>query len=189
VLDEQFADNGRGWPNDPDSTAWLGGTGGYRLFARRPGQFVAVGAPAPQTAGTLRDVVIEATFRKLDGPSGGGYGVIVRDQGPGPRDGLSQDGRYYVLEVGDRGEFGVWRRERDRWIDLVPWTPHPAIRPGGAANDLVVQATGAELTLLVNGTQVARVVDTALATGGVGVFAGGDLNEVALERYVLRVPA
>jgi hypothetical protein len=83
---------------------------------------------------------------------------------------------------------GAWRRERDRWIDLMPWTRSEAVHPGGAVNELMVRATGPELTFLVNGIQVASLVDRALAEGGVGVFVGGDLNEVALERFVVQVP-
>jgi len=64
--------------------------------------------------GQLRDVLVTATFHKADGPPGGGYGIIVRDQGPGSRDGLNQGGHYYVLEVGDSGEVGIWRRDEDQ---------------------------------------------------------------------------
>ncbi|MGH2354531.1 MAG: hypothetical protein ACRDJN_23230 [Chloroflexota bacterium] len=184
VLDERFADNHRGWPNDPRSTAWLAG-GGYRLYARHAGQFVAVGAPIAEP---LRDVVVTATFRKVGGPSGGGYGVIVRDQGDRPLDGLNQIGRYYVLEVGDRGEFGIWRREGDRWLELVPWMPEAAVRAGGATNELQVVARGLQLLFVVNGTQVASHTDGALRQGAVGVFTSGEANDVLLERFVVRAP-
>jgi hypothetical protein len=184
LLDERFTGNQRNWPNNPQSTAWFS-EDGYRLLARQPGQFVAIGAPI---ADPLRDVVVTASFRKVGGPSGGGYGVIVRDQGPGPRDGVNQGGRYYVFEVGDRGELGVWRREQQRWIDLVPWTRSEAVRPGGAANDLTVQAIGEHLTFLVNGVQVVSLVDSAFAGGAVGIFVGGDQNDVLVDRFVIRVP-
>jgi LPXTG-site transpeptidase (sortase) family protein len=176
-------DGSRRWPHDPASTAWHAGDG-YRLFARRPGQFVALTAPV---AAPLRDVAVTAAFRKVGGPPGGGYGLLVRDQGPGPRDGSSQDGRFYVFEAGDRGEVGVWRREDDRWVDLLPWTPSDAVRPGDAANELTVQAVGQRVTFLVNGSVVASLTDPLWADGAVGVFVGGDLNEVVLDRFVLQV--
>jgi len=181
ILDEHFATNERRWPDDPQSTAWLA-DGVYRLFARRPGDFVAIGVPG---IWPLRDVAASATFRKVGGPPGGGYGLIVRDQGPGPRDGVNQGGRFYVLEVGDRGEFGIWRREIDRWIDIVPWTHSEAVHPGHEANELEVLALGSRLSLAVNGTRVALREDPALDVGTVGIFVGGDLNEVALERLHL----
>jgi hypothetical protein len=136
----------------------------------------------------MRDVAATAAFRKVGGPPGGGYGLIVRDQDPGRRDGVNQHGRFYVFEAGDRGEVGVWRREDDRWVDLLPWTPSAAVRPGGAANELTVQAAGQRVTFLVNGSVVASLADPLWADGAVGVFVGGDLNEVVLDRFVLQVP-
>jgi LPXTG-site transpeptidase (sortase) family protein len=185
VLDESFADNRMGWPDDPQSTAWLA-NGMYRLFARDPKRFVAIGAPLVTP---VQDVVVTATFRKTGGPPGGGYGLIVRDQSPTWHEGVNQGGRYDVIEVGDRGQIGMWRREEDRWTELMPWTPSAAVHPGGESNDLEVWAVGQRLALFVNGVQVASRLDGNLPTGGVGLFVGGDFNEVALERLVVRAPA
>jgi hypothetical protein len=182
VLEERFADNARGWPSDPKSTAWLA-DGAYRLAARQPGRFVAV---APSTSASAGDVVVTGTFRKTGGPAGGGYGLMVRDQGTGPRDGVDQGGRYYVFEAGDKGEIGAWRREGDRWVDLVPWTRSEAVHPAAARNELELRANGARLTFLVNGTQVASIEDATLPAGRVGVFVGGDGNEVVLERFAVQ---
>jgi hypothetical protein len=179
LLDEHFADNSRGWVNDPEGTAWLAG-GAYHLATRQAGQFVALGVPLPEL---LRDVTVNATFHKLSGPDGGGLGIIVRDQGPGPRDGASQTGRYYVLEVGDRQEVGIWRRETDRWVDLVPWQHADMVRPGTATNAISVRASGEQLSLVVNGAEAARASDSALDAGRVGIFVGGDQNQVLLESY------
>jgi len=184
ILDERFTDNQRGWPSNPQSVAWFA-DGAYRILARQPGRFVAIGAPG---AGSLGDVVVSGTFRKLGGPPGGGYGLIVRDQGPGPRDGINQGGRYYVLEAGDRGEFGIWRREADHWVDLIPWTPTDAIRPGSAPNELAVAALGPSLSFTINGQQVASVTDPVLAQGSVGLFVGGDGNDVRVERFIVAQP-
>src|SRR5438552_4090103 len=85
----------------PDPVRPERGSGGYLLTARQPGQFVALGVPLTEA---LRDVVVSASFHKVAGPAGGGFGLIVRDQGPDARDGQSQAGRYYVFEVGDKGE-------------------------------------------------------------------------------------
>lgn len=184
LFDERFADNRRQWPNNPQATAWFA-EGAYHLFVRRPSRFVAV-API---AVPFRDVVVTGMFRKIGGPPGGGFGLILRDEGPGPRDGINQDGRFYVFEAGDRGEVGIWRRDGDRWIDLLPWTRSDAVRPGGAANELTARAAGETLSFLVNGTQVATLQDSGLRQGGVGVFVGGDLNEVVLEQFTVHVPS
>ena len=185
ILEETFADNRMLWPDEPRSTAWLAWPG-YRLAPREPGKFVAVAAPVPAP---LVDVLVTATFRKLGGPSGGGYGLILRDQHVSAGDGVSQQGRFYVLEVGDRGEVGIWRRDEDRFVDLVPWTASEAVRPGTEINVLEAWATGDRLTLMVNGVQVASTVDATFANGGVGLFAGGDGNSVQVEHFSVRVPA
>ena len=147
---------------------------------------MAIGAPG---VGPLRDVVVTGTFRKVGGPPGGGYGLIVRDQAPGLRDGRNQAGSFYVLEASDRGEIGVWRREGDRWLELLPWTPSEAVRPGQAPNELTVRLTGPRFLFLVNGVQVWSGLDDGLpAEGAVGVFVGGDLNDVVLEHVAIEVP-
>jgi hypothetical protein len=168
-----------GWPHSRNGNAWFE-DGTYRLSAHQPGAFVAIRAPL---GSKMSDVRVSATFRKLGGPPGGGFGLIVRDQGTGGGDGIDQRGRFYVLEVGDKGEIGVWRRDDDRWIDLVAWTPSSAVRPGNAENVVVAHAIGTRLTLLVNDVQVAEVEDAALADGAVGMFTGGDSNVVAVSRF------
>jgi len=185
ILDERFTDTQRRWPDNPRGTAWLADAS-YHLSPREPGRFVAISAPIPDTFG---DVDVTATFRKTGGPPGGGYGLVLRDQGPGRQDGLAQSGRFFVFEVGDRGELGVWLREGDRWVDLIPWTPSAVVRPGTAQNQVRVTATGEELNFFVNGMLVATGVDTLLRQGTVGVFVGGDLNEVTLERLTVQAPA
>ena len=107
-------------------------------------------------------------MRKTGGPPGGGYGMIVRNQSPEALDGINQDFDAYVAEAGDLGEFGVWRREGDHWIDLVPWTRSQAVRQGGSPNDLTVKLAGSQLLLTINGIEVARVDDDVLAHGGRG---------------------
>jgi hypothetical protein len=174
------ADN---WMENPPIAGWSDGA--YRLQAHQPTQFVAISVPLIQVTS---DVVVSATFRKTGGPPGGGYGVIVRDQGPLPRDGLNQDMNAYVLEAGDLGEFGVWRRVGDHWVDLVPWTRSSNVRPGGSPNDLLVRAIGDSLTFTINGARVASVQDDALTSGAVGVFVGGDYNEVALDHFAVQLP-
>jgi len=168
-----------GWTNDSLGTAWFG-PDGYRLFAREAGRFVATSVPLGRT---VQDVTVSAAFRKMGGPPGGGYGLILRDQSPpSERDGRNQSGRYLVFEVGDRGDIGVWQREETRWIDVVPWQRSDAVQLDRAANALTVSAHGSNLQFHVNGTTVADLTYDNLPTaGGVGIFVGGDLNEVALE--------
>jgi hypothetical protein len=184
VFDERFSTNDANWPNDPQGVATLN-NGVYRIVTRQAGHFVAIGAPITNVPA---DVLVNATFRKLGGPSGGGYGIIVRDQDQKGLDGRAQDGHYYVLEAGDKGEIGMWRRDGDHWVDLLPWQRSDAVKTGSASNDLSVRAVGNTLTLLVNGTQVATRTDATLTAGRAGVFVGGDGNQVAISSFSIQTP-
>jgi hypothetical protein len=170
-----------GWPNNRQGAAWFDNDG-YHLAARTPGRFVAIGV-LPGV--NLRGVMVTATFHKIAGPPGGGYGVIVGDQGPTPRDGANQDGRYLVFEVGDRGEVGVWRRDQDQWRGVVEWTPSAAVSAGLGENTLAVRASSGSVAFGVNGTDIPLHLDTQPIAGGVGVFLGGDANEAVLSRLTV----
>jgi len=183
-MDERFV---RTWPDDQRGSAWFTADG-YRLFASQPGEFVAVRAPL---ADVPRELIVSGTFRKLGGPPGGGYGLILADQGSSAGDGRDQSGQFVVAAVGDRGEVGIWRRDGQRWIDLVAWTPSGAVHPDTVANDLTVQLLGGRLTFEVNGQQVADVASgdaPGLRPGSVGIFTGGDLNEVVVSRFRVQAP-
>jgi len=184
LLDERFIEAPHGWPHDPGATAWFSG-GTYRLFVRGPEPGVVIDAPVEEM---LDDVLVTATFRKASGPVSGGYGVIVRNIATSAEDGARTMGRYFLFQADDRGEVGIWRRDEQRWVDLVPWTPSTAVRPGDGANELTVRAMGPRLTFLVNGTQVAEVEDPAPSRGRVGIFAGGLQNEVIVERVSIQLP-
>ena len=58
----------------------------------------------------------------------------------------------------------------------------------GSPNDLAVRAIGTRFTFTINGTRVAAVEDSVLTAGGVGVFVGGDFNEVALDHFTVELP-
>jgi hypothetical protein len=143
-------------------------------------------ATAVPLAHTVQDVVVSATFHKAGGPSGGGYGVILRDQGPASeRDGRNQSGEYLVFEVGDRGDIGVWQCDQTHWIDIVPWQHSNSAHPDRAPNSILVTARGTNLQFQVNGDTVANLNydgSKVPTSGGVGIFVGGDLNDVTLER-------
>jgi hypothetical protein len=185
VLDERFRSPSDFWPDDPSGPAWFG-IGGYHLATREPGLFVAVAAPLP---GLVEDVVATATFVKNSGPQGGGYGVILRDQGTSPLDAQTQDGRFLLFEVGDRGEVSIWQRDGARWTAVMPWRHSDAVRPGQAENELKAIGHEDQVSFVVNGQQVAGLIYTGLPTrGGVGLFLGGDLNEVTVSRLTVQVP-
>ena len=181
IVDEHFDGGASGWPNDPQAGARLVPVG-YRLTPQLDNQVLVIGAPVESA---LRDVLVAATFRKLGEASGGVFGLVLRDCGPGPRDGRNQAGRYYVAQVDDRGEVGIWRREQEGWLELFPWTASAVLRPAPATNDVSFEIVGGRLTFLVNGTPAASAHDTVLDHGGVGLIVAGVGNDVLVERFVV----
>lgn len=47
----------------------------------------------------------------------------------------------------------------------------------------MARANGGRLTVLINGTEVADVWDSALREGSAGIFLGGDFNEAVMQRF------
>ena len=184
AMDQTFTDGPKDWLNKPGETAWYA-DGAYHLEPRHPGRFVALDAPL---TAVFHDSLIAARFHKTGGPPGGGYGIIVADQGPEAHDGVFQGGQFLVFEVGDMGTVGAWARDDDHWVDLLAWTPSSAVQAGSAANDLTVKDDGQQLTFSVNGTQVVQV-GADLPAGRVGVFVGGDGNQVVLDHFVAQSAA
>jgi hypothetical protein len=168
--------DGFAWPNQPQGVAWFG-SDGYHLAARKPAQFVGIGVLPGQE---LTSVLVTATFHKVGGPPGGGYGLILGDQGPGPRDGANQSGSFVVFEVGDKGEVGVWRRDQDQWRDILGWTPSAAVRAAAGENLLVVRVADGRVSFSVNGADIPAQASAQPISGRVGVFLGGDANEAVL---------
>jgi hypothetical protein len=158
---------------------------GYHLRARTPGRFVALSVAQTSATG---DVTTQLRYRKVAGPPGGGVGIILRDQATEPRTGADQTGRFYVLEVSDTGNVGIWRRDGDNWVDLVPWTASSAVQPAAAGNLLEARAEGSRLTLRVNGVEAAAATDATLGPGAVGIFLGGDDNEAVLDQLTVQTP-
>jgi hypothetical protein len=181
LLETSFTNAIDAWRVNPPFVTWS--SGAYRLASRTPGRFVAVSAPLQAPVG---DVEVSANFRKTAGPPGGGYGLIIRDQEPAAQEGANQVGHYYVFEVSDNGDIGGWRRDGDRWVEMLSWTHSDAVHTGTSANELAVRAVGNKLAFAVNGTEVTTQTDATLSSGGVGLFAGGDLNEVAVDRFTVR---
>lgn len=184
-IDEWFMNNTRNWPSDPNGTAWIA-DGAYNLATRKAAQFVAVGIPG---SSDLQDATVTANFRKTAGPAGGGYGIVLRAQDASALDGSTQTGRFYVFEAGDEGEFGVWLRDNDKWVDIVPWTSSKSVNTDTASNELSVTANGDQLSFSINGVVVTKQTDTQLQHGAAGIFIGGDGNQVKLEHLSVTAPS
>lgn len=111
------------------------------------------------------DVDVEADVRWVSGSRDGHFGLLCRYR---PEDSfyyfaITDDGYYAILRVSE----GV-----SEVISGDGFLPSPAIRTGGEANVLRAVCQGEQLTMFVNGEEVASVTDTAFLKGDVGLAVG-----------------
>jgi len=120
----------------------------------------------PADSAVSGSYTVRATLRKLAGRRREGYGILFGGRALG-----TDEARYsYVMIRGD-GAVLVKQRDGDATPVVRDWTPHSAVRPddadGHAENVLEVRVTPRDVTVLVNGSSVATVPATGLATAGV----------------------
>lgn len=136
--------------------------GAYRLRVAAPEGFFWT------TAGrSFGDGVYEVEATHAAGPADNGFGLIFRADPAG--------GTFYLFEIGSDGYVWIGRCDDGcaRLTTLVGegWFYSDAVRRGvGVANRLRVEATGPDLAFFVNGVEVGRAQDAALAEGDVGLF-------------------
>lgn len=136
--------------------------GVYRLRVTAPEGFFWTSAGR-----TFGDGVYEVEVTHATGPQDNGFGLLFRAD--------SAAGAYYAFEISSDGYVWIGRCNDGcaQMITLVGegWTFSDAVHRGtGAANRLRVEASGSDLAFYVNGVEVGRVQDAALAEGDVGLF-------------------
>ena len=124
-------------------------------------------------AGLVRDLALQADvlceFRPQLAANGfERVGIFVRDQAAGAFDGtLSQQGACYALTWDSHdGRVRCLKAQGGVLTDLLPT---PRLLPGTAWRRLRLEARGDELTFLVDGERLLRVVDTAHRDGEFGI--------------------
>lgn len=115
------------------------------------------------------DVVIDAQVRQVSGPNNNAYGLICRYQ---------DASNFYLFLISGDGFYAIGRYSSEaQQISYLTGEPpehylaSPFINQGAAANNLTVRCVGSELTLIINGEEVARVIDDRLPAGDIGVAA------------------
>ncbi len=132
----------------------------------------------------LSDVDIEVDAAQVSAPDNNNndYGVICRGQDNG-------DG-YYLLISGD-GLASIQIAQDEAYSTLVDWQETSAVRQGNATNHLRAVCSGDQLSLYVNGQQVADVHDSTFSRGDVALSATSyesDSTEVHFDNLVVRSP-
>lgn len=131
--------------------------GGLRLLLNEPDYltFTSVDVFA-------EDIIIEVEAKKIGGPEENSFGVVCRQQGE----------TYYYFEITSDGYYKIASFVGDEYHEIVPWTETNAIHPGNRVNHIRAECVGSNLMLIVNGSTLTRVQDTAIQDGYVGLVVG-----------------
>ena len=180
LFSDSFGDSGSGWEvgqYDNGSVGYQGGT--YAVVS--DGNGATMWGAANQTF-TDVDIQVDATEVKAPANSNNDYGVVCRLQSNG-------DG-YYLLISGD-GLYSIQKGANDSYNALVDWTDSSAINQGDVHNSLRAVCQGSNLTLYVNGQQVANATDSEFTSGDLGLTATSyesDPTEVHFDNLVVSQP-
>ncbi len=176
LLYDDFANNAHGW--------WTGNASAdvSRLKEARiqNGEYIVLTHKKDtswrvtcEDCGTFDDVYYEANVRYVSGPTDFGYGLIVR--------GDSGMERGYLFSISADGSFRIARDVTDTVVSLVRWTNDPVIQVKGT-NRLGVLARGNAFEFFINGKSVARISDSALTRGYIGLYVGSENLQIAFSQ-------
>lgn len=100
--------------------------------------------------------------------SGDKYGILFRVQ---------DANNTYAFQIDCEGRYRLARFVGGATTPLIDWTPSSAIERGAkSVNVLAVQATGSDLTLIINGTKVGSHNDSGFANGKFGLIVGSNVT-------------
>jgi hypothetical protein len=137
--------------------------GALRLTASQPGQ---IWWTNPERMFT--DTIITVRARQVSGPDDNAYGVICRYQSPE---------NHYVFLISGDGYYAIGKYQSGSpQIQYLTgdgqYQFSDTIRQGTAVNEMRVACVGNQLTLHVNGLQLASVSDPTFVIGDIGLAAG-----------------
>lgn len=113
----------------------------------------------------FRDVAIEVDARRVFGEIGGNFGLICRYRRPAD---------FYYFSITDDSYYAILRVEDGEPTVLTGsgFLPSPDIPLGAATYRIGAVCAGDRLRLLVNGREIAAVVDVTFRRGDVGLAVG-----------------
>jgi len=114
---------------------------------------------------SFKDVIVEVTAARLDGPDSNNFGVICR---------YKDEKNFYAAQISSDGYAGIFRMKNGtlRLLGHKQMIPAPSILGGSAANLIRFECIGQTLTLAVNGASIDLREDKSFNNGDVGLIAG-----------------
>jgi hypothetical protein len=162
LFEDDFSDEYSGWPNSADEDGFTGyHRDSYRILVTAENKDVWV-VPGVD----FSDVSIEVDATKIGGADDNDFGVICR----------AEDlDNFYAAVVSSDGYYGIFQISGDDGFELIEMEElqqDEAIKQGNVTNHLRFDCIGDTLSLYVNGELVARVEDSDLSSGDIGLLAG-----------------
>ncbi len=114
---------------------------------------------------TFSDVIVTVQARQSDGPNDNAYGVICRYQ---------DEGNFYLFLISGDGYYAIGKYQGgNEQITYLTGNGRfqfsDVINQGIATNQIRASCIGTELTLSVNGIQLAAVTDPTFVSGDIGL--------------------
>lgn len=161
LMEDNFNDTACGWDEYDEDNASAGYRGSEFFVAVHQPNTSAVAFPGA----TFADVSIQAEVRLESGTSDNNFGLLCRFQ---DMDNfyaflISSDGYYAIAKVVDGAAYTILSGDE---FHLMP--TEEILVDAGATNEMHAICAGDQLTLYVNGQQLAGVTDSDLLTGDIG---------------------
>jgi hypothetical protein len=114
---------------------------------------------------SFRDVVIDVDAGKNGGPDDNDFGILCRYQ---------DVGNFYFLIISSDGYFGIGKVEdgQQQLLDPPQMYHAESIITGQGPNHIQASCHGSQLTLTVNGDQLAQASDGSFPEGDIGLIVG-----------------
>ena len=133
----------------------------------------------------LTDFYVAADVRQVNGPIDAQCGIIFR---------RASEEDYYLLEIDNSGQYGLFKHSGSEWNTLSDWSKSPALLLS-QSNHLVIIGQGDMFVLLINDQLVLppTTLDTDLTSGTFGLAVGlsyaGQEASWEFDNFELRAPS
>ena len=163
LFQDSFSDTGSGWDRTNDASYVTDyTTGGYHINVT-PANYSAFANPYQSFQ---NDVRIEVDALKIGGPDDNAFGVQCRYQ---------DTKNFYFFYISSDGYVGIGI-DKDGTKTIISssdgnMVSDSNINQGASPNHIRVDCIGSDLTMYVNGTEIASATDSTFSGGDVGLMA------------------
>lgn len=113
---------------------------------------------------SFKDIKVEVDIEKVSGIDNNAMGVICN---------ATDNRHFYAFIIGADKSYNILKLDGDNVTNLLSeWKYSDVINSGNARNTVAAICNGGNLSLVVNGTELATIYDTSYAEGDIGLVIG-----------------